>query len=489
MSSLYTLTTNNGVALRTSNNPLVDLFMLLERNISDEYINEFITSAWNYDKIKTIAIIFNCRDRVNGKKEKNCSNRCMLWLRKNYNDIYKLNIKNYIDKYGCWKDLIYISSIINDNNYELKLFAKQLIEDKKNLEENKCVSLCAKWAPSERDNKLKKISFKIANFLYKKDKSKIMEKYRKEYLTPLRNKLNIIEIMMCSKNWNDINYNIVPANAIKKYKKAFMRNDAEKYSNFLAELKNNKKDIKTTGILPYELVNYYLKNNCLNETIEMQWNSLINNIKNEGIFNNTIAIVDVSGSMFGSNSNIKPIEVSISLGLLIANCTEGFYKNKVITFSEKPEIFDVNGNTLYEQVQSILKMNSGFNTNFISVFDLIINSKNIPDKVICLTDMQFDNAASSSSYFEENNNPYNIETIYETIKNKFIECNYITPKFIFWNINSSPNTFPITSTVENTAIISGFSEQLLKIILKFNDFTPELILNEILEPYLQNVII
>ena len=64
-----------------------------------------------------------------------------------------------------------------------------------------------------------------------------------------------------------------------------------------------------------------------------------------------------------------------------------------------------------------------------------------------------------------------------------------TPKFIFWNINSCPNTFPITSTSENTAVLSGFSEQLLKIILKFNDFTPEFILNEILEPYLQNVII
>jgi hypothetical protein len=404
----------------------------------------------------------------------------MLWLRKNYNDIYKLNIKIYIDKYGCWKDLLYISNINKDNNYELKLFANQLIEDKKNLEEDKCISLCAKWAPSERDNNLKKIAFKIANFLYKKDKMKIMEKYRKEYLTPLRNKLNIIETMMCSKTWNNINYNIVPANAIKKYKKAFMRNDAEKYSNFLVQFKDNNKDIKTTGILPYELVNYYLKNNSLDETIEMQWKSLVNNIKNEGIFNNTIAIVDVSSSMYGSNKNPNPIEVSISLGLLIANCNDGFYKNKVITFSEKPEIFNVNGDTLYDQVQSILNMDSGYNTNFISVFDLIINSENIPDKVICLTDMQFDSASNFGEVIT-------IETVYETIKQKFTEKKYITPKFIFWNINSCPNTFPISSTVENTAIISGFSEQLLKIILKFNNFTPELILNEILEPYISNV--
>ena len=478
--SSYTLTTNNGISLKTTNNPLIDFFMLLERNISDEYLNDFINNAWHADPIKTIAIIFNCRDRVNGKKEKNCSNRCILWIRKNYNDIYKLNIKTYIDKYGCWKDLVYISKIIKDNNYELKLFAKQLIIDKQNLENNNNISLCAKWAPSE--NKMKKLGFKIANFLYKKDKTKIMEKYRKEYLTPLRNKLNIIETIMCSKKWEDINYNIVPANAIKKYKKAFMKNDTEKYYNFLCDLKNNKKNIKITGILPYELVNYYIKGNLLDETIEMQWISLVDNIKNNGIFNNTVAIVDVSGSMFSTISNPKPIDISISLGLLIANCNEGFYKNKVITFSENAEIFTINGNTLFEQVQSILKMDAGYNTNFINVFNLIINNSNIPDKVICLTDMQFDNAASSVN--EENNN---IETIYENIKNKFIENNYNIPKFIFWNINSVPNTFPITSTVENTAIISGYSEQLLKIILKFNDFTPELILNEILEPYIKNV--
>ena len=50
-------------------------------------------------------------------------------------------------------------------------------------------------------------------------------------------------------------------------------------------------------------------------------------------------------------------------------------------------------------------------------------------------------------------------------------------------------SFPIDSKIENTAIISGFSEQLFKIFTKYDDFTPELVLNGILEPYENDVFI
>lgn len=489
MSLLYTETKNNGISLETTENNIVNLFMLYERYISNEILDEYLWKAWNENSLKTIAIIYNSRDRINGKKEKNCSNRGMIWLRKNHFDIYKLNIKTYVEKYGCWKDILYISNLLNDTNYELKMIANQLIDDKKNYLENKPISLCSKWAPSENDKyKNKNLGLKIATYIFNNDKKK-MEKYRKEILTPLRKKLNLIEIYMCSKKWDEIDYNNVCANSMKKYKNAFIKNDKEKYENYLKSIYNGEKKIKTTGILPHELVKNYLKNSnsLYDETIELQWKELINNVKLSGLLNNTIPIVDVSGSMYSGNDKyVSPLEVSISLGLLISSCTTGYFKNKIITFSEKPEIIDIEGDTLYEKVKNISKINSGYNTNFEAVFDLIINSSklynldnnSIPNKVICLTDMQFDQASFK-----------NIETVYETIKNNFKINNYNIPNFIFWNINSSEKTFPVNCKTENTAIISGFSEQLLKIFMKYNKFNPEIIVEEILEPYLKDIII
>ncbi len=66
-----------------------------------------------------------------------------MWLRTYKFATYCDNLMNYIDKYGCWKDLLYItynhnSSTIN-KNYEMKLFSNKLLNDKLLLEDDKSV--------------------------------------------------------------------------------------------------------------------------------------------------------------------------------------------------------------------------------------------------------------------------------------------------------------------------------------------------------------
>ena len=96
--------------------------------------------------------------------------------------------------------------------------------------------------------------------------------------------------------------------------------------------------------------------------------------------------------------------------------------------------------------------------------------------------MQFDEAT--------NNNNDNLELLYNTFGKIFINNNYKVPKLIYWNLNSNySDTFPVNSTIQGTSLISGFSEQLLKIFIEYDEFTPELILNSILEKYIKNVII
>jgi hypothetical protein len=494
--SNITQTENGANSLKTSGNIIVDYYMMLSRNLNKKLNEKYLEECWKNDPYKTIAIIFNGRDRINGKKEKCISNICMLWLRRNKPETYKLNIMNYINKYGCWKDLLYISYNLNKNelvskNYELNLFANTLFEDKINLMNDKSISLCAKWAPSENDrnDKRKHFAYKIASILYSKDDNYKMEKYRIEFLVPLRNKIQITETMMCNKEWDKISYPNVPSIASKKYLKAFMKHDSVRYSKYLEDVRNGKKKINITGILPHELLNFYFTNDKENETIELQWKTIIENIRSSGLLKNAIPIIDMSGSMFSASNGDIPARCAISLGILISLCCEGNFHKKLITFSETPTIINLNTDSLFECYKQLLKIPAGYNTNFISCAELIINlgkmfnisNENMPKKIIVLTDMQFDKVTD---------NPYDLNTTYEHIVKLYKENNYTPAKFIFWNLNTDHNeTFPVNCDIEGTAMISGFSEQLLKIFMNYDDFNPSIIVEEILKPYIIDIII
>tara|TARA_B100001540_G_scaffold81283_1_gene73015 strand:- start:2771 stop:4405 length:1635 start_codon:yes stop_codon:yes gene_type:complete len=502
-------TDNNANALSTTNNIFLDLFVNIGRDLSYDELCDYLDKCMKINPYKTIAIIFNCRDRKNGKKEKKISNDAMKWLKNNnWEKTYEGNIYTYIEKYGCWKDIL-TKKYVDIHDYDIELIANQLIKDKNNLINNKNISLCAKWAPSEnkkydkRNNITEKIGLKIYNILDKDNNltddinnkyiHKWKELYRKEYITPLRNKINSIENMMCKNKWNEIQYENVPAIASKKYKNCFMKHDESRYLEYLNNVVNGKSKINVTGILPHELVNYYLSDSTkeIDLTIESQWNTILENTKSSGILNNILPIVDVSGSMFGAKNGSIPAQVSIALGLLISQCSTGNFKNKVISFSETPEEFLIEGNTLKEQIECIKNINWGYSTNFESVADIIINNSNtqddIPDKIVVLSDMQFNEAIKIKDYDSDNDND-NDELLHSTFISKFINNNYNPPNIIYWNLNSdNTKSFPVDFKTNGTAIISGFSEQLLKIFLEYDELNPEIILDKILEEYIKFV--
>jgi len=238
--------------METTNNDNLNLFIQLARGINNFDLKELLIKSWEYDKLKTMAIIFNSRDRLKGKKEKTISNNCLIWLRDNYPLIYKKNIMTYIDKYGCWNDLNYIIKKTNNNKFEYKLFASQLKKDKELLEENKNISLCSKWVINANN----KNTIKIARYLFE-DIKNYHEKYRKEYLIPLRERLDLIETKLCSKNYEAIDYSKLPSKALSIYKKTFIKYDNNKYSAFLNDISNNLRisQIKATiSLVKFRLI-------------------------------------------------------------------------------------------------------------------------------------------------------------------------------------------------------------------------------------------
>jgi len=513
-----------------------------------------LEKCWKEDPKKTVAIIFNGRDRLNGKKEKKVANDAMLWLRKNKFETYMCNIKLYVEKYGRWKDMQYISYNLKniDHKIEMNIIAQKLIDDKINLDNNKPVSLCAKWAPSENDRNDKRRQFakKVASIIYGCKDTYKMSKYRKQYLVPLRKQIDIVESKMCDNKWELIKYENIPGVASNKLKKAFIKHDEERYKKYLGDVAANVKKINVTGILPHELVGVYIKDmekyskDEMCQTTEMQWKAIVENVRKSGNFDNAISIVDVSGSMFNANNGSIPAQVAIALGIITALCCKGDFANKIITFSENPQLVDLitantsekpkieNGDaseaggageadsscvsnnipSLHECIKNITGVNFGFSTDFLKCNQEIINyaikynvpQDKMPKKLFVFTDMQFNSAISQSlesyeSYgsfgsFEEYRNSRNntnaLDTVYKSIVKLYEANNYKAPKFIFWNLNSdSKEVFPVNCDTEGTAIVSGFSEQLLKIFMNYDEFKPEFIVNEILAPYLEDIII
>jgi hypothetical protein len=520
----YTRTENGAIALDTTGNLITDYFMMYTRNLTKEKNHQYIEKCWRISPEKTVAVIFNGRDRLTGKKEKSVSNQGMSWLRDHKPYTYMNNVLTYVNKYGRWKDLLYLcymdsgDGVVN-KNYELNLFANKLRDDITNLneesDENKVnnISLCAKWAPSENDrnDSRKHFAKKIATILYGKEDTKKMEKYRKDYLVPLRKKINIVEKLICNNEWDKINYECVPGVASRRLHKAFNIHDGERYSDYLSKVRDGTAKINVTGILPHELANYYVNLRSTqdeyeeNETIELQWRTIVDNVKNSGILGNSLAVIDLSGSMFSASNGSIPAQVAISLGIITSQCCNGMFKNKFITFSDKPELVSLIPDDLYKEYtekgiepslytcfKSLIDVvEYGYNTDFVKCCDSIIKygkdnnviDDDMPKKLFIFTDMQFDEA-------NVDNENKGVETVYKTIVKKFKAEGYTPPKFIFWNLNSShKESFPVNCKTEGTAMISGFSEQLLKIFMSYDEFNADLIVDEILAPYIKEIII
>ena len=76
----------------TTDNANLDLFIKLVRGVNKIDLISYLNKSWELSDKKTLAIIFNSRDRLKGKKEKAISNFCLLWLKKYHNNIYKKHL-------------------------------------------------------------------------------------------------------------------------------------------------------------------------------------------------------------------------------------------------------------------------------------------------------------------------------------------------------------------------------------------------------------
>ena len=440
------------------------------RNKQKEIVNYFM-KAYAQDKTLADKALFYSRDIREGQGERANFKHILKWLADTYSEEFKPNLK-LIPEFGRWDDLYaLVDTPLEKDAFDV--IKQQFDEDIKLLEEDKPVSLLGKWLKSENTSSKKS---KELGKLTRKYLSLNSKDYR-QTLSKLRTKIEIVEKMMSSGNWDQINYEHVPSKAMKGYMKAFKKHDEMRYNEYIQRVKKGEAKINTGALYPYDLVKPVFDAINKNETLENlaeldeMWKHLPNYFEGSTA-QNVMCVVDVSGSMTWDcgnvKSNILPIHVAISLGLYMAERNQGLFNNYFMTFSSNPKMVKVQGNNLYEKVKFMSKSNWGDTTDLLKTFKLILDvgmqnglkDEEMPKKLFIISDMQFDEATNSK----------NDKTTFERIDQMYKDAGYTRPDLIFWNVRASSDN-PVTKDEIGTYLISGMSANILKHALNTKTLT------------------
>lgn len=353
-----------------------------------------------------------------------------------------------------------------------QLFAEQLRSDIAAMNAGRRVGLCAKWCPLlyHSFDRRTLICESIARWLYPAWLPEFSGMTERQYAYQARDKLRKVlsrlkeyikspERLMCQQRWDEINYNRVPATAMKIHTSIFEKHDGERFQRYLDDLASGKKKAKTGALMPYELL-HAVKNGTQAEkdVAQAQWEALVEQVRSNGQNSEVIAVCDVSGSMScPATAKVSCMDVAISLSLLLAKVATGPYAGKLITFHEDPTIQTLPGTDNLASLDDFARrMPWGGSTNFYKIFNLLKPMNPKPKRVIVFSDMQF----SASG-----------DTANTDLENARREWGENLPELVFWNLSKHKGS-PALATDQGVALVSGFSAQILKLLLEEGVFDP-----------------
>ena len=458
-----TYTENGAVTHATTYSDCLDLFATigaLRSRSEQEILNRFIR-AFTEDPDLAMRCLFFARDVRGGLGERKVFRVCLNWLAQNEPASARKNIP-YIAEYGRWDDLLSLMGTSCEKD-ALCVLKQQLEADLNAMDMGDDVSLLAKWLPSVNASNAQTVlhAKHIARYLGMSD-----AQYRKT-LVKLRERIRIIENNLRVKDYS-FDYSKQPSKAMFKYRKAFYRNDGERYGEFLRKVSRGEAQMHADTLMPYELLEPYLhfswSSRCFmrdiseeeENTLNATWASLPVFANNE----NALAIIDTSGSMYDSGKPL-PAAVALSLGLYFAEHNTGAFKNHFIEFSSRPQLIEVKGDTFADRLRYVASFNEVADTNLEAVFDLILSAavrnkvsqEELPATLYLISDMEFNCCVRNAD-----------KTNFENAKAKFEAHGYQLPRVVFWNVQSRNQQQPVTQNEQGVALVSGCTPRIFSMI-------------------------
>ena len=447
--------TENGAATHvTTESDCLDLFATigaLRRESDSEIVSRFIR-AYSENKDIAMKLLFFARDIRGGLGERRVFKVILNWLANNEPQTVRKNLE-HVAEYGRFDDLLCLMGTACEKDM-LNVLKAQFGADNNALANGGEVSLLAKWLPSVNASSTETVLYakKIAKHFGLNDAS-----YRKA-LVALRAHIRIIENNLREKDYS-FDYAKQPSKAMYKYRKAFIRNDGERYSQFLDKVTTGEAKLHASTLMPYEIITPFFRRNVSDEerkAINTTWISQ----EDFGDTENALAVIDGSGSMYGG-ADPMPATVALSLGIYFAERNKGAFKNHFITFSENPQLVEIKGEDILDKVRYCHGFNEVANTNIQKVFELILDAakKNsvpqneLPKKLYIISDMEFDYCAEDASL-----------TNFEYAKKLFAEAGYALPEIVFWNVASRNRQQPVTRNEQGVALVSGCTPRLFSMV-------------------------
>lgn len=441
-----TLSENGAMAYRSTSNALVDCFGMIGamRNRNEEDIRRLYTKALIEHRNLAIHLAFYVRDVLEGLGERRTGRILFQVLAEKEQDVMRKNL-HLINEYGRFDD--YLSLLETPIQKEVVQYLKKTIEeDIFRMENKESISLLGKWLPSVN----------ASSYQTRQQAKKLCALFnmtQKEYrhiLAQLRSYSNVVETKMSRHAFDEIHYESVPSLAMLRYQNSFLHQDASRYTNYISDVMEGKKSIQSKTLYPYDIVRKVF-HGAYSDTLEVQWNHLPRLDSQENI----LVMADVSGSMYGD-----PLYTAIGLAMYFAEQNKGIFHNRFLTFSMRPELVEIKGNTLLEKVEYIKDADWNMNTDLNAAFELILSSaiashasqKELPERLVIISDMEIDACCSTDWSF------------LKTMKRKFQAHGYLLPQIVFWNVSARHNTFLCDGSEDGLILVSGASSKIFESI-------------------------
>ena len=456
-----TLTENGALTPASTGSCCLDLFATigaLRRESDEEIITRFVR-AFAEDKNAAMKLLFFGRDIRGGLGERRVFRVILRWLADHEPDPVEKNL-GYIAEYGRFDDLLSLLGT-RCEKAALDCLKAQFEKDRIALDTGGPLSLLGKWLPSANASSRETVA--AAKKVIRAFGIREAE-YRKT-LSALRSRIRILENDLREKNYT-FDYGKLPSRALFKYRKAFQRNDGERYQQFLKRVSEGKAVLHTGNVAPYELVEPFLLRGfdsfmralTLEEkqSLNATWESLPDFCGEE----NTLAVIDTSGSMYWGGRPL-PAGVALSLGLYFAERNKGAFRNCFIEFSATPQLIEIKGETFADRLRFAASFSQVANTDLEAVFDLILKAavrgrvpqNELPARLVIVSDMEFDCCVSNAGLSN-----------FENAKSKFEAAGYRLPEIVFWNVASHSRQQPVTMNEAGVALVSGVTAKLFGMI-------------------------
>lgn len=429
------------------------------RNEEEAKIQAVFAKAFAEDKLLATKVACYIRDVRGGQGQRKSFRAVLKWLAQHAPAVVRKNVA-LIPEYGRYDDLFELLGTKSEKDV-LTFVETQLLADMKALKKKDAsVSLLGKWMPSANTSSAatRAQAVKVMRAL-----ELTPRQYRKT-LTKLRERINVVERLMCDKRWSEINYEHLPSRALMVYRKAFPKHDPAGFATWKGKAFAGQAKVHAATLYPYDVVHKVLHGHW-DETLELQWRNLPDYFG--GQVHSGLVVCDVSGSMTSwdgrcspKGTSVRPIDIAVSLAMYMGERMTGPFKDHFITFSAQPELQRITGASLAEKAANLSRAHWDMNTDVQKVFDLILSravaaklpQSDLPDAIYIVSDLQFDYCG-----FQQRN--------FDLIKDKFANAGYKMPLLVFWQVRYNGDKVALKNE-KGVVMVSGFSPAALTSILK-----------------------